>query len=728
MTLTHIPKNTITDTIIATPTGPCTSVIPSPSPALQLGTGVYRKSCGTTTTDVVNCPLICPIVSRQCTETNSIVPLTSCFQGHFVLPGLEGYGSCSPNQRGAGPIACRACALPCVVHVTGTASHTITKSHTATTKSVRESSSLPCTTLSQGSPNPTLPVVIRNNTAGNVTLRQECSTSADPGCPYLCDLPDPIGAILNLEGYRVCSDLSNGSNCTACEPACNGPFPPTPTTTCLPHDPASPTPPAITGPPGVDNVFRNRCPTNPAEYKNCSALCGIRFPIQLPPNLPNDYLLCSTFFDPSIIRPVCLECFEPCGNSSTLPVTTIKSTGLTVTATGWSSGSIIVPSQHSSAYWANTTTDAEETIQPTSESITGRSISSTPVFDSTINLQPVSRGCVGIASPHFNIFCHACPTEPEMVEFCKHLCRLVDSNGFGPSVCQPSDIPGSTIPGIPGFQIASCTPCKASNVTYTTTSPCTAIPTFSPVPAVRNSTDGHLYRTACGSTVEEVAQCPFVCNRLVQTLQECSDHDISDLFGLLPSSVDPRPFECQQCLPPCPDGQPYDCVPAVPGATACPATYDSQAMVNFSTFDPQARPPLFLTREACGLTLEDSVVCPFLCQQFLPNVTTGELLALKPLVCSNYDVSREAVTDGAGVFTAVVCQRCLPPCPEKEKEKLVVNRVQARGEVVTVVRAVSKETPSPKIEHALSTVTVSFRPPRTTTRTVEASWILRDGA
>ena len=742
MTLTYIPKNTITDTIIATPTGPCTSVMPSPSPALQLGEGVYRKSCGTTVTDVVNCPFICPMVSSLYVETNSVLLLTSSFQGHFILPGLEEYGSCSPNQRSDGPLACRACALPCAASVTRTASATLTKSHPATTtKSVIESSTLSCTTLPQGSPIPTLPVVIANNTAGNVTIRQECPTSTDPGCPYLCDLPAPIVAIINLEGYRVCSDLSNGLNCTTCAPACNGPFPPTPTSTCLPHDPAIATPPAITGPPGVDNIFRNRCPTNPAEYKNCSALCAFGFPIQLPPNLPNDYLLCSTFFDPFSIRQRCLKCLEPCGNSSTLPVTTTtKPTGLSVTTTGWGSRSVIVPSPHSSPYWANTSTHAKETIHPTSGPIKGRSIISTPALDTTTNPQPISRGCVGIASPNFNVFCHACPTEPEMVDYCKYLCRLVDANGFGPSVCQPSDITGSTIPGIPGFQIASCTLCKASSLTYTTASSCTAIPTFSPVPAVRNTTDGHLYRTACGSTVEEVAQCPFVCNRLVQTLQQCSDHNISDLFGLLPSSIGPRPFECQQCLPPCQDGRPYDCVPPVPGAAACPATYDSQAMISFPTFDPQARPPLFLTRGACGLTLEDSVVCPFLCQQFLPNATTGELLPQKPLVCSNYDVSRDAFAVADGAFTAVVCQRCLPPCPEngwgekgklivnrvlarEEKEKLVVNRpMQMKGEVVTVVRATSKETLAAKTEHGLSTVTVSFRPPRTITRRLEASF------
>ena len=120
------------------------------------------------------------------------------------------------------------------------------------------------------------------------------------------------------------------------------------------------------------------------------------------------------------------------------------------------------------------------------------------------------------------------------------------------------------------------------------------------------------------------------------------------------------------------------------------------------------------------------MACPFLCQQFLPTATTGELLPLKPLACSSYDVSRDAFEDADGVFTAALCQRCRPPGPEnggREKEKLVVNRLmQVEGELVTAVQAASKETLASKTEYGLpSTVTVCLRPARTTTRTLEES-------
>jgi hypothetical protein len=503
------------------------------SPAVVLQQSLWRIQCGQTVEDVVACPYLCDYFS-----------------------GCDGLLDCGRRCSSA-PIngtQCQQCNLPCPANGTTSRSLSLVPFPTlaasllsAVASSARESTAnvsingLP--RFSSG-PSPTCNTASETSSAAisietliGVHFRFECGTNvADVvQCPWLCGTLCSH-ADLSLYGAGPCvpcllpcsfDPSSIGANSTNSSvltlgPASNSTQSAAPTTTTALLNLTAPctTIPATAAPSAarydpVDQIFlREFCGTNAIEVEECPWLCGYYGTRGCSPlNLTGDYI------DPVLGQLPCEQCLLPC--SEPVPEWIVVSGTLPISATAPEPSSTCVQLPPGLRYYPNLYE---------------------PILDVSLRLY--------------------CPNSPETSVDCPWLCGY-----YSTKLCSSTNLTDTfTDPVLGPLPCESCPevcPSRVTNPYYNvegfadlpqnltvniivapSISPvCTSVEP-SPSPALTDPFLTIQNRYSCGTTVDEVTSCTWLCG-YPGSLRGCSP---VNLTGALSPWYDPP---CEQCLLPC---------------------------------------------------------------------------------------------------------------------------------------------------------------------------------
>jgi hypothetical protein len=220
-------------------------------------------------------------------------------------------------------------------------------------------------------------------------------------------------------------------------------------------------------------------------------------------------------------------------------------------------------------------------------------------------------------------------------------------------------LPTDTAEPFNSAQSSSNTVQSTNAIQDNTTTACTSV-VGTPSPAfILSSVPGYTFRYACGTTVEDVEACPYLCGNF--SPQQCSAVDLTQM-----NVSDSGP--CHKCPVPCSNSSTVGTTISAPSfagttffvptltnttnLTTTPSITSSIAGSKCTSVPANATAsPAFalmqnMWRLSCGQTAEDTLACPYLCEE-------------APLCAGNEVCGRRCASSSEDVST---CEQCLLPC------------------------------------------------------------------